>query len=184
MATNQNDKVMKLDHKYHNYWGFKLDKACKHLGENVKFLGTFCVQGNYEPVAMFYAPTPDKEKGHKHYPFLFMKGKTMYVSAFDPEHFEPERYQTGTHCNHCKTVIYSTMRHDYRGCKCKESEKQIFVDGGRDYFKFSWGKEASFQHVKIDFKTGHIEITEDARQKKDVKIDELADKLADEEDNS
>jgi hypothetical protein len=34
-------------------------------------------------------------------------------------------------CPHCKTVLFSRARHDFRGCKCGE----CFVDGGFDYFR-------------------------------------------------
>ena len=126
---------------------------------------------------------PNLEKKHKPYCYLVAQNEQILIGGITEEQMEEERYQTGTYCKHCKTVIYSVMRHDYRACKCKDNEKQIHVDGGKDYFKFSWGKEASYDFVKIDFKTGQIEITDDCRNKKDIEIDEKADKLTDEEEN-
>lgn len=172
---------MKLDHKYHNYNGFVIEAACKKLGTKVKHLGTFCIKGAYLPVTVFYSEEPDLSKGHKHYPFLVKDGDYIAVGAMDEEEFEKERYQTGTYCNHCETLIYSTMRHDYRPCKCEDEKKQIHVDGGKDYFKFSWGKEASFQHVKIDFKTGKLTPTEDANDKGDIAVDKKADEMIEED---
>ena len=168
---------MKLNKDDFNWYGFDLVKAAKHLGNDVEYLGTFCIKGAYAPAAVFYSPNPDLSLGHKHYPFLFMRGKQVFVSGMTEEEFEEERYQTGAHCKNCDDVIYSVNRHDYRPCKCEKGQKQIFVDGGKDYFRFCYGTDSDSESVRIDFKTGQIEITTDARNAGDRRIDEKADQL-------
>ncbi len=39
-------------------------------------------------------------------------------------------------CRKCNNVIVSKHRHDNRSCKCNS----IFIDGGTDYQRMSWGK--------------------------------------------
>jgi len=34
-------------------------------------------------------------------------------------------------CKHCKQIIESKHRHDFRYCKCQA----VFVDGGKDYLR-------------------------------------------------
>lgn len=34
-------------------------------------------------------------------------------------------------CNHCKDIVESTYRHDFKYCSCNK----VAVDGGRDYLK-------------------------------------------------
>lgn len=34
-------------------------------------------------------------------------------------------------CNHCKDIIESTYRHDFKWCKCGK----VAVDGGKDYLR-------------------------------------------------
>lgn len=43
---------------------------------------------------------------------------------------------TGIKCPKCNDRVFSFNRHDFRWCKCGNCA----VDGGDDYFKFSWGK--------------------------------------------
>ena len=43
---------------------------------------------------------------------------------------EQEKY--GLKCVHCKEVVYSEYRNDFKRCKCGK----IFVDGGNDYFRY------------------------------------------------
>lgn len=37
-------------------------------------------------------------------------------------------------CPHCKDIIFSRARHDFRSCSCQK----ICIDGGRDYLKLGW----------------------------------------------
>lgn len=172
--------MYKLEEKDFNWYGFKLDKALKQLSAT-KYLGTFCIKGAYKPAAVFYSANPDLSKGHKPYPFLFTEGDRLYVGGMTEEEFEKERYQTGAHCHSCKATIYSVNRHDFRSCACNEEDTHITVDGGKDYFRFLWGKKASYDYVNIDFKTGQIEKTEDTRNSGDIAADKKAAEMIEEE---
>jgi len=46
-----------------------------------------------------------------------------------------KKYKTNKiQCVHCKDIIESFHRHDFKGCSCKA----VFVDGGLDYLKRSF----------------------------------------------
>lgn len=147
---------MKLNHKEFNYFGYDIKICSKHLGDNVEYLGTFCIKGNYFPCAVFYSPDPNLEKGHKNYPFLHSTDSEVWIGAMDESEFEDERYQDGIYCIHCDSVIYSVNRHDYRMCNCKDGDKKVSIDGGRDYTIIGYGSNANYKHVRIDFKTGEV----------------------------
>ena len=151
---------MKLKQENFNYYGLDIEKSANFLGENVKYLGTFCIKGNYLPSAMFYSPNTDKDKGHKHYPYLFIQNSVLYVGALDPEEFEKEKFQSGLFCQNCNSVIYSVNRHDYRFCNCEDEKNKISIDGGKDYTKIGYRENSKYNLVEIDFKTGNIKIKE------------------------
>jgi len=142
---------MKICKEDHNYYGINTDKACKHFEGDLTYLNTFCIMGNYKPVAVFHNTNPDRSKNHKDYMLLWVdNGKNIIVSGLDADAIEEHRYQKGMYCPDCKDVIYSVNRHDYRVCSCD----RCMVDGGKDYFKTNMaGKE-----VKIDLLTDIIEV--------------------------
>lgn len=46
-------------------------------------------------------------------------------------------------CLTCDTIIESKHRHDFVQCNCEpDSETRIFVDGGLDYVRYGYGKNA------------------------------------------
>lgn len=46
-------------------------------------------------------------------------------------------------CLTCDIVIESKHRHDFVYCNCEpDSETRIFVDGGLDYVRYGYGKNA------------------------------------------
>jgi len=140
-----------------NWYGFDLDKAQDELGDGVKYLGTFCIQGNYSPVAVFYSPNPDLSKGHKPYPFLHLDtNNQLWVGGMTKEEMEAERYQTAAHCHNCGDVIYSVNRHDYRACSCYRKLKRIFVDGGKDYLRMAFNKKSKYKIYTLDFITHEL----------------------------
>ena len=47
-------------------------------------------------------------------------------------------------CLHCGTTIHSKHRHHFVTCKCKEQEKQVSVDGGKDYIRRAFGNKAKW----------------------------------------
>jgi hypothetical protein len=64
----------------------------------------------------------------------------------DPDDPKAGQYHTAArvHCLNCGTVIQSRHRHDYACCDCTEADNGVFVDGGFDYFRMGWGKNARF----------------------------------------
>lgn len=141
---------MKICKEDHNWYGFDTVYAEKFFEGDLTYLNTFCIMGNYKPVAVFHNTNPDRSKNHKDYMFLWSDGEKSIVSGIDADKIEKYRYQKGMYCPDCKDVIYSVMRHDYRHCSCGK----CMVDGGKDYFKNNMvGKE-----VKIDLLTNEIEV--------------------------
>jgi len=51
-------------------------------------------------------------------------------------------------CNVCGVVIQSLHRHDFQVCDCDPTPdgtgSQIFVDGGDDYFRMGFCKDADY----------------------------------------
>lgn len=154
---------MKICKEDHNWYGFDTDKACEHFEGDLTYLNTFCIMGNYKPVAVFKNANPDRSKNHKDYMLLWTKPKgnilniekaqldyVTIVSGMDANEMEKYRYQKGMYCPDCKDVIYSVMRHDYRHCSCGK----CMVDGGKNYFKTNMAGKS----VTIDLLTDIIEV--------------------------
>lgn len=56
----------------------------------------------------------------------------------------------GLKCRTCGYTIYSRARHDFHYCACgSESDTGIFIDGGFDYMRAGYGKDADFEPVEI-----------------------------------
>ena len=123
--------IMKINKNDHNWYGFNVEKTCKHFEGDLTYLNTFCIKPHYHPVAVFRNANPNKKKDHKDFLMLFMIGKDVMITGMDADEMEKHRYQTGMYCPDCKEVIYSVNRHDYRKCKCS----RCMVDGGKDYFR-------------------------------------------------
>lgn len=53
------------------------------------------------------------------------------------------------HCNVCDTTIESVHRHDFRACKCPDSDDgsgtRVFIDGGLVYVRVLWSKDSDFE---------------------------------------
>jgi hypothetical protein len=52
---------------------------------------------------------------------------------------------TRVHCLNCDTIIFSRSRHDFVRCNCEDEQDGIFVDGGSDYFRMGFGKNADYK---------------------------------------
>ncbi len=140
---------MKLDKKAFNWYGFKHAEVRKRFGDldgKLTYVGTFCVNGAYNPAAVYHAPNPDKSKGHKEYVLLYKGSDSYFVTGMTAKEIAKYRYQDALKCPKCKDLIYSIMRHDFRHCKCQT----CFIDGGRDYTR--QGSEGLA--VTIDHLTG------------------------------
>lgn len=53
------------------------------------------------------------------------------------------------YCKHCDTEIISHHRHDFKSCNCIEEQKQVFVDGGKDYERTICGDLADFENRTV-----------------------------------
>lgn len=123
----------------------------KKVNENFEgdytFLGTFCIKDQYAPSAVYLNSNPNKEKNHKKYMALTKTDENWFIQGCDEEEMEKYRFQSAIHCKKCDCVIYSVMRHDFHSCQCGD----IKIDGGKDYLKYGFKKDAQFEICKIDF---------------------------------
>ena len=131
-----------------SYWDFEHDKVIEKFN-CTKYIGEFDVGGNY-PVAIYYSETPDRSKGHKDYISLTHYNGTLYIGGKNSDDMEKFRFRTALLCEHCNTLIYSTYRHNMRSCECESEEDQCSIDGGKDYNRISYGKNAKYKTVKFD----------------------------------
>lgn len=152
---------MKINKEDHNHYGFDFDQVCKNFEGDLKYLNTFCINGNYNPVAVFRNSKPNRKKDHKDFMLLWTIPKggilnhienkskpDVIVSGINKKDIEKFRYQTGVFCPKCKEVIYSVFRHDYRHCSCG----RCMIDGGKDYIRTNLAGKM----VKIDLLTDNI----------------------------
>jgi len=51
-------------------------------------------------------------------------------------------------CNHCKELISSDNRHDYKSCKCGK----VAVDGGSWYLRRAFQKEGDYTELSKNYK--------------------------------
>lgn len=49
-------------------------------------------------------------------------------------------------CPLCHDTIYSRARHDFRYCSCKN----VFVDGGLDYFRAGWDQKGETIELEME----------------------------------
>jgi len=141
----------KINKRDHDYYGFNTEKICGHFEGDLTYLNTFCVQGAYQPVAVFRNSKPNRKKDHKDYMLLWIEGKEakVMISGMNKKDINKYRYQTGVSCPKCKEIIYSVYRHDYRHCSCG----RCMIDGGKDYIRTNLAGKL----VKIDLLTDKIE---------------------------
>ena len=115
---------------------------------NAKYIGDFQTKNKSGewiefPIAIFYCPTPDINKGHSNYLGLFMEA---IMTSVEPLEFEwgnlsitnglsaVEDPFTAIEAKDGELVI-SCFTHDYR----TSSDGSVFIDGGRDYVRSSEG---------------------------------------------
>ena len=112
-----------------NYYGFDHKKINDKFTGGLTYINDVCVNGEYNPVAVYKADNPDTTKGHKKYLLLQTTSRGGLVRGMTPEEIEPFRYQEGVICHVCQDVLYSVYRHDYRSCTCGN----VSIDGGPGY---------------------------------------------------
>lgn len=49
------------------------------------------------------------------------------------------------YCKHCDTEIISYHRHDFKKCNCEDDQHSVWVDGGLDYTRTTWGNFADYE---------------------------------------
>lgn len=159
-----------------NWFGFKHESVKEKFEGSPEYRGTFAFDGG-QTWAVYYCAKPNKEKGHKNYMMLTERYEPLsdesklWVSGRTPEEMEKDRYQTGLHCLSCDTVIYSQNRHDMHPCKCRSSFKRVHVDGGKDYLRVTFGKDAKYKEVRIDLLERKIVPFEKKEDKKNGNLD-------------
>lgn len=140
-----------------NWYGFDHDEVAKRFEGDLSFVNTFCVNGEYSPVAVYRAASPNVKKGHKKYMLLQTKGigpdTTGIIRGMTEEEMEKWRYQDALHCLNCNSVTYSINRHDMTDCYCKNHSEKVWVDGGRDYTSCTYGEEADYELGRLDLLT-------------------------------
>ena len=137
------------------WYGLSHDKVALQFEGDLSFCAEFCVNNEYHPVAVYKAKKPNKKKGHQKYMLLsidFVTG-TGIVRGMDQKEINKWRYQEAVHCLTCDTILYSINRHHYHGCGC---EKEVTIDGGKDYTKIGYKEDSWYQMVTLDLLTGKI----------------------------
>lgn len=135
------------------WYGFNHKKVAERFEGELSFCAEFCVNNEYKPVAVYKAKSPNKAKGHKKYVLLQIEKEFALVRGMDQKEINKWRYQEAIHCLNCNTILYSINRHHYHGCGC---EKEVTIDGGKDYTKIGHREDSAYQMVILDLLTGKI----------------------------
>jgi hypothetical protein len=151
---------MKIDRI--NYYGISLKVLREKLGDKFKFLGAVCIKGGYRPHNAYFAPNPDRSKGHKDILLTIFEDGQVWLTGMESKDFEEWAIVDGLYCHKCDLAIYSSMRHHYHKCPCGA----IGIDGGRDYTKITWSPKAKFDHIKINLLKGTIKRDKKSKGKK------------------
>lgn len=121
-----------------NWYGLDHTKINERFEGGLTFINSFCVLGEYDPVAVYKVKNPDRSKGHKdfllltirHIPFNQLPDeKQLLIRGMTKQEINKEKFQMAIHCPDCDEVVFSVMRHDYRKCSCGKTG----IDGGKDY---------------------------------------------------
>lgn len=131
-----------------NWYGFDHKKVNELFTGGLTYLNSFCVNGEYYPVAVYKVANPDKSKGHKKY--LLLNGAPHNcVRGMDSKEMRKWRYQDAICCLKCNTIIYSVNRHHMNSCECGS----ISIDGGRDYTKLTYKEDIIYEPIVLDLLT-------------------------------
>ena len=136
-----------------NWYGIDHAAVAKKFEGNPRFLNDFCVNGEYQPSAVYHCAKPNKRKKHKTYVLLTKSDNgQFYVRGMSPRQIQKYRFQPAIHCLACDDVVYSIMRHDFRSCSCN----RVNIDGGKDYCKVGFLATSDYKNVTIDLLTDII----------------------------
>lgn len=123
---------------------------------NAKYIGDFCLKqsNGYTdfPVAIYYQPNPDIEKGHKEYFGLFLRDDRMYITDGTKAFLEPFIAVKDEN-----NVYISCYRHHFNS----NEDNSVFIDGGRDYTRYTLDNElvevivekGEFKIIKIKYES-------------------------------
>lgn len=135
------------------WYGFDHKKVAKRFEGQLTFCNEFCVKGEYHPVAVYKAKSPDIKKGHKKYVLLQKQDEQLLIRGMSSKEMAKERHQKAIVCLSCNTLLYSINRHHYHGCECSNDTT---VDGGKDYLKYSGKNLNLIESVMFDLITNRI----------------------------
>lgn len=135
-----------------NWYQFNHAAVKSMYSGGLNFVNEFCVNGEYQPSAIYRADKPDRSKGHKKYMLITKDSKGYVIRGMSAQKMQQFRYQDALHCLSCDDVIYSVMRHDFRACSCGK----VKIDGGRDYTQVSYDPNAPHELVTLDLLTDKI----------------------------
>lgn len=130
-----------------NWYGFNHESVNKHFKGELTYLNDFCVNGEYNPVAVYKCKRPDKSKGHKKYILLQIIDKKTLIRGMDLKTIKQFSKAKVVQCKKCKDTIYSVMRHDFRSCECGN----ITIDGGTELFhRILYKKLSQYKTFTVD----------------------------------
>jgi hypothetical protein len=120
---------------------------------SAKYIGDFCIKNGdawtQQPLAIFYCKEPDTTKGHTHYLAIGFKdrrvigGKTEFSIPYITKGDSAFEDITGLQLANGKVLI-SCYGHDFI------SEGDSFIDGGRDYCRYSASEGDKLVNVIIN----------------------------------
>lgn len=147
------------DHQPKGFFQIPLEEVAQKLFKEseVEFMGYWYVKD--APAFVWHSKNPNRDLGHKDYVCLkhrynpMTESSDMVIMGYDLEDMKELSIKEAVVCHNCKTVCWSLTRHDFHACRCEESEAQVCVDGGSDYLKISYGKDANYEVLYLDFLT-------------------------------
>lgn len=126
-----------MGHNNTSYHPIKIDVIEEEY--KAKFIGDFALKtkdGGWSdfPIAIFYTPNPDTEKGHSHYFGVWASNKTsihptpsIYITNGESAFSQPI---VGVIADNGE-IIFSRFRHDYH----TSQDGSAWIDGGREYVR-------------------------------------------------
>lgn len=139
--------------KRETWYGLDHKKVAAQFEGDLTFCAEFCVNGEYAPVAVYKAKTPNTKKGHKKYMLLQLQNGRGLVRGMTARQMQKERYQEAIICLECSALLYSMNRHDFHGCGGSNETK---VDGGKDYLRYLGKDLEKIKVVTLDLITGKL----------------------------
>ena len=135
-----------------SWYGFSPELVQKKFEGNPQFIREFSIGG--DTWAVFKVAEPNRTKNHKD--FMLLKknfGGGGIVAGLNRNEMRRFQYQQAIHCLKCNQIVYSVHRHDYHSCEC---ENEVYIDGGKDYCKWSAKNPKKIRMIVINLITGNI----------------------------